>query len=122
MRPEIFKVWQQVPLKQWWCLWLTKFDTENSLQTICIYKQQIIQPEVRLLTFWGFVFKLHHFNSLEVICRVLCAPVLPDSDCRLYHGHCHMPFMCTQYLAHSFVAYFLMVLYFRCWTWWRWWL
>jgi len=54
MRPEGFKVWQQIPLNQWWCLWLTQFDDENSVQTICIYKQQIIQPEVRLLTFWGF--------------------------------------------------------------------
>lgn len=62
---------------------------------LCTYKQQIIQPEIRLLIFWGFFFKLHHFISLEVICIVLCAPVLPKSDCRLYQVRCHVSFMCT---------------------------
>jgi hypothetical protein len=62
---------------------------------LCIYKQQIMQPEVRLVIVWGFVFKLQRFISLEVTCIVLCAPVLPKSDCRLYQVHCHVSFMCT---------------------------
>jgi hypothetical protein len=50
MKPEGFKVWQQVPLKGG-----DIYDLHTVILRLVyelyIYKQQIMQPEVRLLTF-----------------------------------------------------------------------